>query len=369
MAESPEKPDQVAPLSQEGYQLLRDGRFNEAIERFERVLEIQPDNSYALVGLGDIARKQDRQHDAVDFYTKCLEHDPENAFALFGLADSYRSLRKYHDALRIWERYLAHDDRNVTVLTRVADAYRKVRGKRRSQELYRKVLEIEADNAYALIGLGHLHYDFREYEEALSYWTRMYELAGRGVDIRVLTSIGNSYRKLKEFSKGIPFFEQALEKEPENFYALFGLADCYRGLNEPERSIDYWNRILANDPDNKVILTRAGDARRSMNQLDEAETFYRKALQIDADMYASLGLAIIARNRGSYEKALDILEQLRTRDRDNYRIYVELAATHAQAGDLDEAMRVLVGFDSQGRGNAYVEDMIDRYRREAHRRE
>lgn len=365
MPDDRRKTDDVAAISQKGYQLFKDGAYEEAIERFGKVLSIDPDNSYALVGMGDIARKQGHYRDAVTYYTKCLEHDPDNAFALFGLADSYRGLRKYRDALEVWERYLTHDDENVTVLTRVADGYRKVRNKRRSHELYQRVLELESDNPYALIGLGHLHYDFREYQDALRYWMRMYELSGKSVDIRVLTSIGNCHRKLKSFRKGIPFFEQALEQEPDNFYALFGLADCYRGLNEPEQSLEYWNRILRKDPANKVILTRSGDAYRSMGDLDEAQRCYEQALEIEDDLYATLGLAIIARNRGDFDRAIDMLERLKKQDPDNHRVYVELAHAHARRGDPREAVKTLSAFVARGTKNAYVDELIARYRRES----
>ena len=167
---------------------------------------------------------------------------------------------QYHKAIEIWEQYLIHDDRNITVLTRVADAYRKIRDFKKSKSLYLRVLEMEENNAYALIGLGHLHYDFKEYKDALFYWTRMVDVSPNNVDIRVLTSIGNCHRKLKTFEKGLPYFEKALEKDPKNFYALFGIADCYRGMNQQFRSIEYWNRILEIETKNKVILTRTGDA-------------------------------------------------------------------------------------------------------------
>ena len=81
-------------------------------------------------------------------------------------------MNQYHKAIDIWEQYLVQDDRNITVLTRIADAYRKIRDFRRSKALYLKVLEMENDNAYALIGLGHLHYDFKEFKDALFYCTK-----------------------------------------------------------------------------------------------------------------------------------------------------------------------------------------------------
>ena len=65
------------------------------------------------------------------------------------------------------------------------------------------VLEIEKDNPYALIGLGHLHYDFKDYREALNYWTRSYHLNETNADIRILTAIGNCHRKLRTFKDGV----------------------------------------------------------------------------------------------------------------------------------------------------------------------
>jgi tetratricopeptide (TPR) repeat protein len=356
--------DTISQLSQEGYRLLRNNQIEEAEQRFSRILDEQPTNSYALVGMGDAARKRKEQNKAISYYERCLETDPENSFALFGLADAWRSLRNYRQAVEVWERYLTFDDTNVTVLTRVADGYRKLRNKQRSKELYDRVLELEQDNPYALIGLGHLHYDHREYELALEHWTRMRTLSGARTDIRVLTSIGNCYRKLKRFEEGIPFFEQALERESGNFYALFGLADCYRGTHDAEQSLAYWNRILANDPENRVILTRAGDAYRTLGDLDEAMVSYEKALSVDDDLYARIGVAIVHRLRGDLFAAISVFEELTEREPRNHRVAIELAQTYAQTDDYQKAVTTLEHYLESGEQDTYVEELLKRYRDE-----
>ena len=353
------EPD-VARLTQEAYHALRAGRIDEAVELFTRAVEIDPSNCYALVGLGDAARKRGDDRSAVAHYRSCLEHDQDNNFALFGLADSYRSLRRYVDAAAIWERYLEHDNNNVTVLTRVADAYRRIRNKRRAAELYDRVLSIEPDNAYALIGLGHLHYEHREYESALDAWSRMLEQSGARIDIRVLTSIGNCYRKLKRFPEGVPHFERALEMEPGNFYALFGLADCYRGMHEPNRSLEYWEQILANDPDNRVILTRTADAHRSLGDLDAAERLYTRAIAIGPDVYAAIGLATVYRDRGDAQTAIEDLERLRREHPDEIRVCTELAESYAAAGQVDDARATLRACESIDPHNPYVRSLSSR---------
>lgn len=354
--------NELAELSKRGYQLLKENLTDRAIEAFEQILQTEPENNYALVGMGDALRKQRHYQDAIGHYTTCLEHHPGNNYALFGLADCYKATNQFNRAIDIWEEYLKHDDSNVTVLTRVADAYRKVRNLERSRELYRKVLDLDSANSYALIGLGHLHYDFREYSQALKYWKTVEESRGHRVDIRVLTSIGNCHRKLKTFEQGVTYFQRALEKQPSNFYALFGLADCYRGLNESVKSLEYWNLILEKDPRNKVILTRAGDAYRTLGEIDKAADYYRKALNIDFDTYAVLGLAIIDRNEGRVEQALASILDLIKREPQNHRLSLEAADCCERLGRPDEALEILDTWLELGIHNEGIESAARRLR-------
>lgn len=331
----------IVDISKAGYQLLKENKIEEAIDKFAKILTIDENNNFALVGMGDAMRKKGLVQKAIDYYQKCLKHHSENNYALFGLADCLRSTNQLPQAITIWEKYLLQDKQNVTVLTRIADAYRKVRNFSKSNQTYQKVLLIDSNNPYAIIGLGHLYYDFKDYKEALVYWERMIKDGFKNVDIRVLTSIGNCHRKLKSFSDGVKYFEAALELDADNFYALFGLADCHRALKNIEESLKYWEIILEQDPKNKMILTRTGDAYRNLNELDKAKEFYERALDIDFDTYATIGLALIAKQKGNYEESIDSFKSLIQQDQVNYRLYAELADCYVKIGDKTKAAEIM----------------------------
>ncbi|MBQ3837276.1 MAG: tetratricopeptide repeat protein, partial [Treponema sp.] len=105
------KNNEIAELSKRGYQLLKEGDVDGAKDEFKKILELENNNNYALVGLGDSERKLNHFNDAIDYYTKCLSFYPGNNYALFGLADCYKTLNQFHKAIDIWEQYLVHDDR------------------------------------------------------------------------------------------------------------------------------------------------------------------------------------------------------------------------------------------------------------------
>lgn len=350
--------EEIYDLSKKGYQFLKENKVLEAKDCFFQILKLDENNNYALVGLGDLERKEGNFQGAVDYYSKCLSYNPSNNYALFGIADCYKALKLYGKAIEIWEQYLTQDDRNITVLTRIADAYRKIKNFKKSKDYYLRVLAMENENAYALIGLGHLHYDFKEYRDALYYWTKMHDLKPDSVDIRVLTSIGNCHRKLKTFEKGVPYFERAVSMDPDNFYALFGLADCYRGMNQQFRSIEYWNKILVMDPNNKVILTRTGDAYRNTGDYKTAAEYYQRAMDIEFDVYAALGLALISKGEGRYEDAIKQLMMLINDDPKNYRLYIDVADCYMKMGNRMDALKILKDFSKNGMRNFQISEMI-----------
>ncbi|MCF7942885.1 MAG: tetratricopeptide repeat protein [Spirochaetia bacterium] len=350
---------EVTQLSKRAYHMLKENLVEEAEKLFQQILQAYPKNNYALVGLGDINRKKRRYSQAVKQYKECLSYHPSNNYAYFGLADSYKAQKKLPEAIAAWQKYLEKDPQNITVLTRVADTYRKLKDFRNSKKYYDMVLEIDENNAYALIGLGHLYFDFEVYESALTFWEQVYRVNPASVDIRVLTSIGNCHRKLKTFKEGLSYFLLALEKDKNNFFALFGAADCHRGLRQYEQSLAYWLKILDNDPQNKVILTRAGDAYRVLKDLRKAKECYDRALEISFDYYAVLGLVSIHKENGEYTEALDKLHDLISRDRKNHRLYIEAANCYLEQGYKAKAIQILKDFHNLGLHNIYVKNLLD----------
>ena len=63
------------------YQLLQDGRLEDARRAYEKLRALEPRNPDVSLGLALIAQRQGRNDEAVQHYLKALEIEPKNAFA------------------------------------------------------------------------------------------------------------------------------------------------------------------------------------------------------------------------------------------------------------------------------------------------
>ena len=95
--------DELTKLSREGYLFLKANEIDRAEAEFKKMLALDENNNYALVGLGDAARKRNKCKEAAEYYSECLRHHPGNNYALFGLADCYKNMNLYAKAIEIWE--------------------------------------------------------------------------------------------------------------------------------------------------------------------------------------------------------------------------------------------------------------------------
>ena len=299
-------------LSRAGYRALEKNRLDEAGRYFDQMLEIDPRNSYALVGSGELARKQRNLPRALEHYEACLRNEPGNHFALKAAAECSWEMEKYDRSVELWEAFVRVKGPDAMALSHIADGWRKLGDQEKSQSAYHQALAMEPDNRYALNGLGNLLYDQGRNEEAAECWERL--VARDRTNVKALTALGNCRRKLRDFNRALEHFRTAAALEKDNFYALYGIADCLRGMGEHERSLEALKALLALSPDNKIILTRAGDACRRIGELDEAESYYRKALDSGFDLYAEIGMSSLQMIQGDIDGAVQRLQALRKRE-------------------------------------------------------
>ncbi len=331
-------------LSKKGNKLLRRREYLAAEEVLLEGYELDPNNAYILVGLGDLNREQKKFGQAINYYEKLLNLDGKNVFALRGAGDAHRGTNQHDLAISYWRRYLECNTDDIQVMTRVADSYKKLKKYRESEEYYRQALEVNSKDKYALLGIGSLFYKLEKDDKALQYLERLLELDDGYV--AVLTMVGNICRRRQEFDKAIDYYAKAVELEPGNTFALYGLGDCSRWMKKYDEVVKWWGMILAKEPRNQVMHSRVGDACLNTGEYDKALEHYQASLRIRFDPYACQGISKIYRSQGQYPEAIEYCQKVLDQMPNNIRALKELAEVYRDMGEIEKAQEVMAGFKS-----------------------
>ena len=75
------------------------GRFEDAVNDFNRGLDLEPENTWLLANRGESYRRMARYEEALTDFNHALEMEPEDASALAGRGVVYRQIGRYEEAL------------------------------------------------------------------------------------------------------------------------------------------------------------------------------------------------------------------------------------------------------------------------------
>jgi tetratricopeptide (TPR) repeat protein len=158
--------------------------------------------------------------------------------------------------------------------------------------------------------------------------------------------VGNIYRRRQEYDQAIANYRKAVEYEPENTFALYGLGDCYRWLRQYDEVVRWWGRILEKEPRNQLMHSRLGDAYYNLGEYENALAYYQNSLKIRFDPFAYLGIAKIHRKCGRLAEAEQACRKILEQAPDHLRALEELAEIYRESADpakLDQVQTSLAG--------------------------
>ena len=174
-----------------------------------------------------------------------------------------------------------------------------------AKEAFENVLEVDAENWHAYFYLGFISSsrDFQDYESAITYFEKAYELNAENSEI--LNQMSKTYLRMDDLENAVTSLEQMAELEPEN----------------------------------KEIWMRIGDIHAENESTDDAQEAYEKALEIDEEyVEANEALGFLFYDQEYYDEAIPYLEKASDAKPDSDALQKKLAKCYHKAGRLDAAI-------------------------------
>lgn len=94
------KPDQMAALMLLGHSYYESGKYQQAIDIFEGIQMLDSQNPYAPAVLGSIAQRQERFEDALEHFDRALEIYPNDVHSLVNRGECLLNLGRFQEAAK-----------------------------------------------------------------------------------------------------------------------------------------------------------------------------------------------------------------------------------------------------------------------------
>lgn len=219
---------------------------DKAVESFEKALELDPNNTDALLKMAEIKLLLRQYQQCFDLANAALRVNEQlfmayfiKGYAHFELGDSSLFVSSVQTALELNPDFFD----GFTML----GAYYASLGNDIAIDYYNSALELRPEHPEALYGKAiHLQNTGRN-EEAVIIYQQMIDLNEESL----FAWYNQGYILLEmedQPEKAIPFFEKAVEINPNYVDAIYNIGLSYERLDKPDVAIGYYERALSLDP-------------------------------------------------------------------------------------------------------------------------
>ena len=206
--------------------LENQGRFEEAMERYRRCVELDPGYFVARTNLGRLLRLAGRPAEAAEEYNKVLQVQPTHLNSAIGLGESLRELGMLPEAEATLERAVAIDE-SAPAAWNALGSVKLIRGKHAEAEVaFLRTRTLDPDNLAVQANLGMATFFQGRFDEARAIFEEI--LTQRSDDVAALGGLGAIAIEQDDLARAEEMFQKALQIEPNHSLSRNGLEEVRR---------------------------------------------------------------------------------------------------------------------------------------------
>jgi serine/threonine-protein kinase len=204
------------------------------------------------LAIGNLNRRTGASPAAITAFKRLLEIDPENSDAYIGLGESYDSLGRTADAEQAFRHAIAIRPACWSCYNKLGAFLNGHSRYGEAADAWRKVTELAPDNVWGYMNVGVAYFQKGQFEMAENYFQRGLQIAPDDPDL--YSNMGTVSFFLGHFAEDVQYTQRAVALRPQKYDYWGNLADAYRMIpSESEKaSMTYKQAISLADKQLKV---------------------------------------------------------------------------------------------------------------------
>ncbi len=283
---------------------------------------------------------------ALEFFQKSEKGGEAKGRVYFQISDCCYYLNRHDESIKYGWMAVEHEPEFTEPYNRLYSIYMKRKDMNRAADVLEKLLSVKKDNAYNMYILGEHYYKYMHNKKrSAEIFHRLVELSGKNPSAEPYLEHAYYYLGYMAFTSGeaeksVEYFEEVMKKNPGNIRAEYLLAILYYELSrfsDAERSaLSY----IDSDPDNMGAASIAG---RVLYVKKDPRCV--KYLRMGASLDNTEGIicrALLSEVYGEYVESAKELENLLKARPGDAAVHAANAAVKRAAGDLRNACKSLI---------------------------
>ena len=319
-----------------------------AIEQFQAILKIQPEDAYSALWLARLYRFENQHDQAEKVLRDVLRRDPENEQALEQLSQLLIDEGRSKEAIGLLSQ-AAVDSSSPDIYGLLGDAYSQQKDYDKAEDAYRKAVDEDPDDPAHRHGLAQALLSRDKYPEALEQFKKLAELEP-GTSENYLR-MSQLYRRLGQFDEAQASLSKAKQLAPGNLEVLFNEALLYEDQGRYTDAVKVLTDAIsgikgagAENPNALSILyEQLGHAYRDQQNYPAAIETFEEMGKLSPDSQKRSQVLLIdtyRENRGNRSRASSGREGVGQLAEDS-ELTVTLATLYGEKGETAQGTKLL----------------------------
>ncbi|MEC7196650.1 MAG: tetratricopeptide repeat protein, partial [Planctomycetota bacterium] len=233
--------------------------------------------------------------EALEAFAEILLNNPGQIEAYVGLANTHEQLENPWAAERSWRRVVELQPDNAKAILRHGNVLHQIGRTKEAERSWIRCLTLAPDDAEPLIRLAMLELERNQPEAALPYARSSVRLDPQSAEAR--TVYARSLLGVGQPTASIPHWNMAIEARPEDFSLLAGLLEAYAQCQDYEGALATALVLSRRSPSSEVY-ERIGWCSFKLGDYQASQAAYEQATTLDPNCTSAWnGLGILALNR------------------------------------------------------------------------
>ncbi len=325
-----------------GVDLIRVGRYADAVRKFEKIAQDHPDFEPAYCHRIAAYTRMGRHEQAETMFYLAQQIEPLCPHCFHHIAESLACRGQYDRAIYCWKRTLEIEPRFPSVRQRIAEIFRARREYDNAREFYLSALRQEPGNTEILADLGDLLVEIDDLAGAEAKFRQVLDLDP--TYSRASVMMGMIASQKGDSAAAVQHFESALALD-ENYPGLrtyLGEAQLRQGQHH-EASYNL-SLALEDNPHDSIALMAMGNCLLELYKPAEAEKYFRQLIEQDANAGgpgAYHNLAVCRFLQGDYEEGIRLCQDALDLDPQNELVIYKLALAYTHRACWSQARQML----------------------------